>query len=120
MNEVEGIEVLQGVGVGTITEESVSFYLRKDFWASSLEVPVADDPNILGTEQVPQVDINQVLTAHQPTVLVMDIEGGEIDLLPTLDLSCCNNIVIELHPRAYKLSGISKCFDIFRKKRLRL
>ena len=116
MNEVEGIEILQGVGVGAVTEESVPFYLRKDFWASSLEVPSADDPNILGTKQVPQIDINQVLKAHQPTVLVMDIEGGELDLLPTLDISCCSNIVIELHPRVYKLAGIDRCFDILRKK----
>ena len=116
LNGVEGIEVLTGVGVGTITEERVPFYLRKDFWASSLIVPDADDPNLLRTEQVPQIDINQLLKAYQPNVLVMDIEGGELDLLPALDLSCCSHLVIELHPTAYQLGGIGKCFDILRKK----
>ena len=116
LNGVEGIEVLTGVGVGTITEERVPFYLRKDFWASSLIVPAADDSNLLRTEQVPQIDINQLLKAYQPNVLVLDIEGGELDLLPALDLSCCSHLVIELHPRAYQLGGIGKCFDILRKK----
>lgn len=111
LNGVEGIEVLKGVGVGTVTEESVPFYLRKDFWASSSIVPAADDSDLLCTEHVPQIDINRVLKAHEPSVLVMDIEGGEIDLLPTLDLSCCRHIVIELHPKNYKLTGTAECFE---------
>jgi len=56
------------------------------------------------------------LRERKPSVLVMDIEGGELDLLPTLDLSSCRALMIELHPRIYQLAGIDRCFATLQQK----
>ncbi len=42
--------------------------------------------------------INEVLSDARATVLVMDVEGAEIDLLGAADLSGLREIVVELHP----------------------
>ncbi|MBF9030148.1 FkbM family methyltransferase [Rhodobacterales bacterium HKCCE3408] len=39
-----------------------------------------------------------VLAEVKPDVLVMDVEGAEVDLLPSADLSGLRAIVVELHP----------------------
>ena len=48
---------------------------------------------------VPTVSLQQVLQQIQPTFLVVDIEGGELELLdPGVDLSSVQRICIEVHP----------------------
>ncbi len=116
LNGVEGIKVLNGVGVGVPTDKTSTFYLRPDFWASSLEAPHEAEAAGVKAVSVPQIDLNTILRSHKPSVFVLDIEGGELDLLPCLDLSSCRAIVIELHPKVYQLAGIGRCFDTLRKK----
>ena len=45
----------------------------------------------------------------KPTVLLCDIEGGELDLLEHADLSGIRAIVMEFHPEAYEVEGMRKC-----------
>lgn len=48
---------------------------------------------------VPTVSLQRVLEEIQPTFLVIDIEGGEIELLnPEVDLSSVQRICLEVHP----------------------
>ena len=42
--------------------------------------------------------INRILAEDRANVLVMDVEGGEVDLLHAADLSGVRDIVLELHP----------------------
>lgn len=118
LNGVTGVRVMNGVGVGvpSTNEESMTFYLRKDFWASSLEAPHEGESEHVTSVSVPKIDLNVVLKEHRPSVFVLDIEGGELDLLPSLDLSSCRSVVIELHPKVYQLDGIARCFDALRTK----
>ena len=62
-------------------EESVDFYVHNDFWASSL-LPIKDAASI---EQVKVENFNQMLRDIKPTMIVCDIEGGELDLFKNAD-----------------------------------
>ncbi|MFD1156678.1 FkbM family methyltransferase [Roseovarius aestuarii] len=116
LNGVEGVEILNGVGVGAPVGGEATFYLREDFWASSLEKPHERETGTITPVSVSQIDLNAIFEKHRPSVFVLDIEGGELDLLPTLDLSSCRSVVIELHPKVYQLEGIARCFDALRTK----
>jgi FkbM family methyltransferase len=48
--------------------------------------------------QVPSFAINPVIRRLRPTFLIMDIEGGERDLVPVIDFSGIRKVIIELHP----------------------
>ena len=110
LNGVENVEVLHGVGTCAPTSATIDFWMREHFWASSL-APLKNDTDTTRRIQVPQIDLNDLAKRCAPTVLVMDIEGGEIDLLPELDLSTCRHVVIELHPRVYGLEGVDRCIQ---------
>jgi FkbM family methyltransferase len=62
--------------------------------ASSV-LPQHDD---LASESVPGVDGARIIAAARPSVLVMDIEGGEYLVLPRADLAGVRAMLLELHP----------------------
>jgi hypothetical protein len=45
-------------------------------------------------------------------VIMMDIEGGELDFLKHADLSDVNVFIAEFHPRIYGKAGISICQEL--------
>lgn len=47
---------------------------------------------------VASTPINTLIEAHRPTVLVMDVEGSETELLPAANLDGVNSIIVEVHP----------------------
>jgi FkbM family methyltransferase len=47
---------------------------------------------------VPSVAINDVLREHAPSVVLMDVEGAEVELLEIADMSGVKTIIIEVHP----------------------
>jgi FkbM family methyltransferase len=87
---------------------SAPFYIRKNFLASSLD-PMEDSDDCTKVE-VPTRDVNAVIKALQPTVLICDIEGAEVDLIPKMDLSSLRAVVIETHPQWIGKDGIQKIF----------
>jgi hypothetical protein len=46
-------------------------------------------------------------------VLICDIEGAEVDLIPTLDLTGLRAAIIELHPQWIGPEGVNKVFRAF-------
>lgn len=48
--------------------------------------------------RIDSIAINDAIAAHRADVIVMDIEGGEIDLLPGANLTAVRELIIELHP----------------------
>jgi FkbM family methyltransferase len=48
--------------------------------------------------RVPQLAVNEELRRVRPTCLVIDIEGGESELLPAIDWAGVRKLVIEVHP----------------------
>jgi len=71
------------------------FHLAPDFWASSLIRPDGSDYT---TVQVPCFDKNEVIRALSPTMLVVDIEGGESELFADWDIQGVRKIILEIHP----------------------
>jgi len=77
-------------------EENINFYLEKNFWSSST-VQRSKDAECV---QVKSTDINNEIEQIQPSFLIVDIEGGEKDLIPMIDFQKNNikKIIIEIHP----------------------
>lgn len=72
-----------------------AFYVDRDFWRSS---------TVRGTRPVQEVDVpvwafNGELERRRPTVLIIDIEGGEVELVEYMRLDGVRTVIIELHPR---------------------
>ncbi len=96
LNNVTEIELLNGVLVNTTKgipqQESTNFYVRKNFWGSSLE-----PGNHIAVKSVPCLDFGNILATFAPTYIICDIEGGEYDLFNNIILSSVKKICIELH-----------------------
>lgn len=72
---------------------SRSFYVSTEFWASS-----GTRRQNGGEVMVPQKDFIGELNRVKPTMLMMDIEGGEHELLMRRLPDCLRKIVVEIHP----------------------
>jgi FkbM family methyltransferase len=97
LNDLKGIELRHCVALPTRSESLAPFYIREDMWASSLDENVAP---YVRSILVPTISWRHLLDEVRPTALVIDIEGGEVDILP-LDLGPIRRIVVELHPVYY-------------------
>ena len=107
INGVGNTLVLNGVAQVSPHPASVPFYCRRDFWSSSLD-PATD--NYERAVDVPSLDLGTLLDAHQPSVLIMDIEGGELALLSIQDLRHVHTIVLEVHRDTYGEKGLEQLF----------
>ena len=90
--------------------ETVPFHLANSYLGSSL----IDAGRARKTVEVPTAGFAEVCARLRPTVLVMDIEGGELDLLRHADLSGFRAVVLEFHPKAYGVPGMKECKAILR------
>ena len=106
INGRTGIQVLHGVAVAEDDGAPTKFYIRPDFWASSM-VP---GPDAIEEIEVPKIDIAALIREHKPNVLSMDIEGAEAALVAGIDLSPCRVVMMELHPRVYGHPGTANIF----------
>lgn len=74
LNKVTNAELRQGIVA--VQEGAKPFFLSPDFWESSLT------PNSIWKEiSVPAFSLESVLSSYQPTAVIIDIEGGEYELL---------------------------------------
>jgi len=104
LNGVGEVDLRNGAATAT-AGEPVQFYLRSDFWASSME---PESRPYARTVTVPRLGIGALLAEVQPTIIVCDIEGGELGLFDDADLSGVNHVIIELHPKVYGESGVDR------------
>ncbi|WP_108887200.1 FkbM family methyltransferase [Pseudoprimorskyibacter insulae] len=85
---------------------SIPFFVRTSFLGSSLNrMEGKRNQEVM----VPTLDFNAFCAGYMPTVLVIDIEGGELDILRHADLSGFRAIVIEFHPDHYGIPGMREC-----------
>jgi FkbM family methyltransferase len=78
-----------GDGIG-----AVAFFVEEHYLSSSRDRRSDDAHAVL----VAQLDARTELARHRPTVVIMDIEGGESTLVPLLDWGGVQKIVLEIHP----------------------
>lgn len=91
--------------------ETATFFVRNSFLGSSL---IDHDHRDTRAVEVPTRGWSDVLAEFRPTVLVMDIEGGELEFLRHADLSGIRAVVIEFHPGIYGRAGTRECKSILR------
>jgi FkbM family methyltransferase len=115
LSGVTGIRLLHGVGMPTPGDlQEIPFYLRENFWASSMDSRREDRKSGNVREaMVPVIDLNALIGDVRPTILAMDIEGGELPLARGLDLSPFRLVIMELHPRVYGHPGVAELFGRF-------
>ena len=65
---------------------------------------------MLRSVEVPAFGWADVVGETRPRALLMDIEGGELDLLTSVDLKSVERIVVELHPAAYGMAGLARIY----------
>lgn len=91
--------------------ESVEFHLTKHYLGSSL---TPDPKRTKETVAVPTAAFSDLRGELRPDVLLMDIEGGELEFLDHADLSGVRGLVIEFHPNVYDRPGMRRCKALLR------
>lgn len=89
--------------------ETMPFHIRNSYLGSSL---IESDTRATQRVDVPTADYVAVKEALKPDVLLMDIEGGELEFLRHASLKDIRAIVIEFHPEAYGREGMKECKTI--------
>lgn len=95
-------------GVAGTSTGMVDFHVSSQFWASTT-LPHAGQQHRV--DQVEMIDTGAMLRDHKATVLICDIEGGELDLLPHLDLSGIRMVIAELHPYLIGPDGVARIVE---------
>lgn len=96
--------------------ENLPFYLHKSYLGSSLSHP---GKKLRKEVTVPTRSFSEVCAGLEPTVLVMDIEGGELEILRHADMSQFRAVVLEFHPGVYGVPGMRECKNILREAGLK-
>ena len=92
LNDVEPSLTISALG--SVAGE-MKLNITADFWASSV-YPSDDVQHVISV----RVNcFNDAVKRIRPTFLVIDIEGGEVDVLQDADLATVEKIVIEIHPQ---------------------
>jgi FkbM family methyltransferase len=116
LNNITNVDLRNGIAAATDGED-VTFYLRPDFWASSMD---AGPHRYSRTVQLKQLGIKGLMADVKPTVIVCDIEGGENGLFDEADLSGVRAMVLELHPKVYGEAQRDRILALLAAKGLKL
>ena len=82
------------------------FFVEPDYWASSL---VRRSPKATCV-RIRQIDFNSELRRVAPSFLIVDVEGGEYELLRNADLSAVAKLCLEVHPDVLGNARVSEVF----------
>lgn len=88
----------------SVNGSTATFHLHRDFWASSL----VDKPGMVESIEVPTIALSELIGRHKPSVLIMDVEGAEYDMLLPTDLSSIDRLCLEVHSRYIGIEKISE------------
>ncbi|MGK7923689.1 MAG: FkbM family methyltransferase [Spirulina sp.] len=89
-----------------------TFYVSKRFWASSLIRHFPTDTPI----QVPVKLFNEEVKENNPNVLIVDIEGGEYELIQYANFHNIEKIIMEIHKSVIGAEKIKFVLSQFKDK----
>ena len=95
-NGVTNVNLVQAVLVNEANPAPRRFHLAGSFAESSLLGADGRDPQ--GEVEVAADSLSTILDRFRPDILICDIEGAEVDLLPAMPASMLRAAVVELHP----------------------
>ncbi|WP_045021221.1 FkbM family methyltransferase [Rhizobium nepotum] len=102
-------EVRNAVLMNGTCPDHIDFFVHRDFWASSLD-PSSSHERV---EKVKVESFNAVLAMVRPTLIVCDIEGGELELFRNADLSGVKKVFLETHQKRLGRRAMRDLFDYF-------
>ena len=108
INQANDIEVRHGIVLSDPPGDTMPFYIREDFWESSLS---ESDGAVARIVDVPTVSWRAVLDELKPSAAIVDIEGGELDLLEADTFGSIERLIVEAHPALYGVPGMKRLFD---------
>ncbi len=116
LNGVTCVDLRNGVATPEDGPE-IDFYLRPDFWASSME---PDSRPFTRAVKLRRWGLKSLIAEVNPTVIVCDIEGGEKGLFDGADLSGVRAMVVEFHPKVYGDKGVTQIMGVLAAKGITL
>ncbi len=87
----------------TVDGAPITFFKSDNIISSSLYDRKRDDKQIVVESEA----LSDVLAKHNPSALIMDVEGAEVQLLGDVDLQNIAHIIVELHPHIVGDAAIS-------------
>jgi FkbM family methyltransferase len=114
---IHSVHELNGVRKATVhhaalttdcSQQERTFYVRKDFWGSSLSMSAG---RFETTASVPVQSFNEVVEQFRPKFVVCDIEGAELDLFMNANLCGVTRVLLEIHTKILGRQGVKKLFD---------
>lgn len=101
----------KAVVAGKDAPKTIDFFVRKNFLGSrasseNLEPDVEE-------VKVKTIQYDKLRKEFPHNVLMMDIEGAELDFLREADLSDVDLVIIELHRKVYHRPGMQECKKAF-------
>jgi len=114
-HELNGVEatVVNAVVLARKTADTVPFFVRKSFTASSLIEAGRDYASVV---DVPVIPFDEVIARFSPTMLMIDIEGGEGSLFKDVELPGVNKVLLEMHKSLIGPDGVRRVLDFFAKR----
>lgn len=97
------------LSTGHLDQPELDFYVHRDFWASSL----TQIPEAISIEKVPVESLHNVIAKLRPTLIVCDIEGGELELFKNADLTGVKKVYLEVHQKRLGRRGVKALFECF-------
>jgi FkbM family methyltransferase len=90
------------------SDETVSFAVRDAFWASALASTAPQAPNKV---EVPALRLTDLLAEVQPSIVLMDVEGAEVELCEQPWPDSVRLLVMEIHTQRYPPASVKRIFD---------
>ncbi len=110
LNDARDVRIVHGaVMPESHTADTVSFSVHRAFWSS--RVVEGKPPEGARVETVPALQLPALLDEVQPTVVMMDVEGAEIDLCQKPWPDCVRLVMMEIHPARYPQTELQRLFD---------
>lgn len=90
--------------------EELSYQLRASYLGSRIAGThkVGKDSRLV---TVPAIRLSDLLTAFEPDVISMDVEGVEVDLAKHLWAGNVRTVIMEIHTQHYGLAQVHEIFD---------
>jgi FkbM family methyltransferase len=112
VHQANGVKptVINAIAAGNSAKTEATFYLRKNFWVSSMSPEPAD---FVDQVQVPLAPISRLVSEHKPTVVIVDIEGGEMDLIDSDWTNGVRLVMMEIHPDVTGAASTSTLTNFF-------